>query len=582
MRATAAAAFGLFWAGTVVLGDTGEATCNEHLEISFDFLSLEDSSINTLTGFSSCYDEGTTACLLPETDCPFTHDTFTNPEASYRDTMCQSSSNGESDDMERFCCYQTGAFRQDGTAGIFDVQQVFPTKCFASQVTAYHYFTTDEGAVLTSDLFPPPCNSITPRVETESYIFTDVIDTAFITISVNCNPDAQNDADLVDMYSLPSEPCENTGQYTLLGDKQDLDIVTGSESDVRSGILCYNEDFTDVYGSEDMSMFDYCNVAKQSHPCCLMFDVPDEAVTCLSILDVTQCYDFDVTESIHCGNYPFFSAILSDITDRLVLAGVANDESNPDLADLTVPATVEDAENWVLRLLRKIADRHERIEDTDHQKSKVVLSLSRAGGRRRRDDALVDEDCQEVIEDDLTVARNELVVILERVVDHELSLFICPCGTTLPDNSAEVEYVAHGTCVEGALAATADDGEDDADNNEEDEGQGNPDDGEGGEEDGENNENGDADGDGDVGNGGGRTGGGGGGGSSGSSSGDSGGGGADAGVIAGAVVGGLAGVGLIGYGLVQANVISFSGTSSAGVASNVAAPYFSEETDLFI
>ena len=88
---------------------------------------------------------------------------------------------------------------------------------------------------------------------------------------------------------------------------------------------------------------------------------------------------------------------------------------------------------------------------------------------------------------------------------------------------------------------------------------------------------------GDVGNGGGRTGGGGGGGSSGSSSGDSGGGGADPGVIAGAVVGGLAGVGLIGYGLVQANVFSFlGGTSSAGVASNVAAPYFSEETDLFI
>ena len=61
----------------------------------------------------------------------------------------------------------------------------------------------------------------------------------------------------------------------------------------------------------------------------------------------------------------------------------------------------------------------------------------------------------------------------------------------------------------------------------------------------------------------------------------SGGGNADAGVIAGATVGGVVGVAAIGYGLVQANVISLS-AFSAVTASDVAPLVYSEEAEGFI
>lgn len=76
------------------------------------------------------------------------------------------------------------------------------------------------------------------------------------------------------------------------------------------------------------------------------------------------------------------------------------------------------------------------------------------------------------------------------------------------------------------------------------------------------------------------------GGSSGGSSEDTsstGGGDVDAGTIAGATVGGVVGVALIGYGLVQANVISFSAFSAAATTvSNVAPLVYSEEAEGFI
>ena len=56
----------------------------------------------------------------------------------------------------------------------------------------------------------------------------------------------------------------------------------------------------------------------------------------------------------------------------------------------------------------------------------------------------------------------------------------------------------------------------------------------------------------------------------------------DAGTIAGATVGGVVGVAVIGYGLVQANVISFSAFSAAATVSNVAPLVYSEEAEVFI
>lgn len=61
-----------------------------------------------------------------------------------------------------------------------------------------------------------------------------------------------------------------------------------------------------------------------------------------------------------------------------------------------------------------------------------------------------------------------------------------------------------------------------------------------------------------------------------------GGGDVDAGTIAGATVGGVVGVAVIGYGLVQANVISFSAFSAAATVSNVAPLVYSEEAEVFI
>lgn len=192
-------------------------------------------------------------------------------------------------------------------------------------------------------------------------------------------------------------------------------------------------------------------------------------------------------------------AIRSEITDHLVNAGFNAGTSNVNLNDLNVPESVEVAENWVLRVLKRIADRH--TADEQPKESRAVIRISPTAGRRRRDENLNVEGCEEIDDEDLEAATTDgqMTVILANVQDHEVRYFICPCTMNLPDDTDDVEYIAHEVCIEGELAAT--------DNN-----------------------------------GGGDDGGGGGGGGSSDTSSETTGGGLDGGAIAGIVVGSLAGV----------------------------------------
>ena len=344
---------------------------------------------------------------------------------------------------------------------------------------------------------------------------------------------------LPESFELPTEACAGAGDF--------FRSVTVAGAFAK---CCLPPDDTGVdtcYGHDEvLSPLSWCAVATADKPCCYQ---SGPQVFCVSTTpgDAAGCYGSDTiaVRRRYCANYLVLDTILVAISGRLDDVGANLDaDDTVELADLNVDVStnVANEDNWVVRLLKRIATRH-ADNGAAGGRHKVVVRFSPDADRRgrreervRRDANLFALDCQAATTEDLAAAAADalMIPILAAAADHTLGLFLCPCETNgvpfvLPEETANVEYAVHGTCL--ATAATA----------------------------------------------GGGGGGGGGGGSSDTSS-ETTGGGLDGGAIAGIVVGSLAGVGLIWFGISRSGVFTKGGSSSV----NEAGPFYAEESKVFI
>ncbi|MGB2091884.1 MAG: hypothetical protein ACPH2J_08310 [Akkermansiaceae bacterium] len=430
----------------------------------------------------------------------------------------------KSRDEDYNCCYQ----RTDIVLSSDETKTQTPL-CFTSRSNALAYYGQYAGF---TDESLPSCDSATPASSTVQQGSPN--SDAVTLYGVDCNPS-------YDSFVLPTEACAGAGDFTRSVTVDGVFEKCCLPADNTGVDTCYGHD-------EVLSPLSWCAVATADKPCCYQ---SGQQVFCVSTTpgDAAGCYGSDTitVRRRYCANYLVLDTILSAISDRLVDAGANLDaDDTMELANLNVDVStnVANDDNWVVRLLKRISTRH-ADNGAAGGRHKVVIRFSPAADRRgrreervRRDANLLALDCEAATTEDLAAATGDaaMITILAAAADHTLGLFLCPCETNgvpfvLPEETANVEYAVHGTCL--ATAAVVD---------------------------------GDGNG-----------GGGGGGGSSDTSSGNTG-GGLDGGAIAGIVVGSLAGVGLIWFGISRSGVLTKAASSSVIGAR----PFYAEEAKVFI